>query len=353
MMSATPKRAARAAALKRMAPVAVALMAIAMSAPVLAASAMDSMDMKGMDHSNMPGMKPAPSKKAPTEKPDATPDAMKSMDHSGMPGMEQKPGMRPQMRGMEKGAMGDMGAEAMGPMQGGKPPADARDPDAYAEGVPRGHMRGMDMADDNLYGFALLDKLEYAGQATLRLDAQAWYGGDYNKLWLKADGERNAGRLGAMRAEALWNRSFATYWSSQLGVRHDFGGGPSRNWAALGVQGIAPYWFDIQATAYVGPSGRLAARAEVDYDLLITQRLILQPNIEVNVYGRDDAARGIGSGVSDVEAGLRLRYEIKRQFAPYIGVSWRRKVGDTADLAKAAGEDVRETRFVAGVRIWF
>lgn len=354
-------------------------LSIALSVPTYAASAMEG-DMQGMDHSNMPGMAQKPGQRAePGKKPDKGQDSMRGMDHGTMPGMEQKPmkgmdsepmkgmdhsnmpGMgQESMKGMQKSddkgsmeSMGSMGGMEMGPMQGGKAPPDARDPDAYAEGLTHGPMRGMDMADDNRYGFLLLDKLEYAQKSTLRFDAQAWYGGDRNKLWLKADGDRKAGRLGATRTEALWNRPFATYWSTQLGIRHDFGEGPGRNWAALGVQGLAPYWFGIEATAYVGPSGRTAARVELDYDLLLTQRLILRPNIEVNVYGNDDHVRGIGSGISEVEAGLRLRYEIKRQVAPYIGVSWRRKLGNTADFARAAGEDVRETQFVAGVRIWF
>jgi copper resistance protein B len=214
-------------------------------------------------------------------------------------------------------------------------------------------MRGMDMADDGRYGFLLLDKLEYVRRGTVRLDGEAWYGGDYNKLWFKADGERRTGRLGATRTEALWDRTVATYWSTQLGMRHDFGGGPGRNWAALGIQGLARYWFHVEVAAYVGPSGRTAARAELNYDLLLTQRLILQPSIEANIYGKDDRARLIGSGVSDVEAGLRLRYEIRRDFAPYIGVSWHRKLGNTADLNRAGGEDVQSTLFVAGLRVWF
>jgi copper resistance protein B len=328
-----------------------------MTAPALAASATDHGDMKGMDHCNMPGMSPAPRKAAPVQKPTTKPDSMQDMDHSNMPGMQQEP-----MKGMDDGSIKDVqksgdqglrGGMDMGPMQGGKPPPDARDPDAYAEGLTYGRIRGMDMADGNLYGFLLLDKLEYVQKGTVRLDGEAWYGGDYDKLWLKADGDRTAGRLRATRTEALWDRMFATYWSTQLGVRHDFGDGPGRNWAALGVQGLARYWFAVEATAYVGPSGRTAARAELNYDLLLTQRVILQPNVEVNVYGKDDRARRIGSGVSDLEAGLRLRYEIKRQFAPYIGMSWRRKVGNTAELTRAAGEDVKDTQFVAGVRIWF
>ena len=194
-------------------------------------------------------------------------------------------------------------------------------------------MPGMDMADDTPHASLILDRLEAFhtrdgnGQA---LDAQAWYGGDIDKLWLKLDGERTNGRLGATRMEALWNHAIAPYWGLQLGVRHDVGDGPSRNWAAFGVQGLAPYWFEVQATAYVGPQGRTALRFEAEYELLLTQRLVLQPNVKASVYGKRDPERSIGAGLSDVEAGLRLRYEITRKFAPYIGVVWNRKFGGTA-----------------------
>jgi copper resistance protein B len=275
------------------------------------------------------------------------------MDHSNMPGMDQGSTKDMQKPGSQKPQSSTGGME-MGPMQGGKPPPDARDPDAYAEGTRNRGLPGMDMADTQLIGFLLIDRLEFSPRNdTLTFDSQAWFGGDYNKLWLKAEGDRTAGRFGATRTEALWDRPFATYWSSQLGIRHDFAGGPGRNWAAIGVQGLARYWFDVEATAYVGDSGRTAARLEAEYDLLLTQRLILQPKFEANVYGKSDPRRDIGSGLSDVDLGLRLRYEIKRQFAPYIGISWRRKFGNTADLARAAGEDVRSTNFVAGVRMWF
>lgn len=293
-----------------------------------------------------------PKAKGPASVADRKMDSMPGMKHEGMDGMQKADGKET----MKSGSMESMGSEGnmqMGPMQGGKPPPDARDPDANAEGVTHAMMPGMDMADDHFFGYVLLDKFEYARERTFRLDGQAWYGGDRDKLWLKADGERTKGKLGATRTEALWARTFATYWSSQLGVRHDFADGPGRNWAALGVQGLAPYWFDVQATAYIGQSGRTAARVEFDYDQLITQRLVLQPNIEVNVYGKSDRQRNIGSGLSDIEAGLRLRYEIKRQFAPYIGVSWRRKFGNTASYSRAAGEDVSDAKFVTGIRIWF
>lgn len=240
-------------------------------------------------------------------------------------------------------------------MQGGAAPPDARDPD-YSDGLDHVPMRGMDMADDARHLYVLFDNLEYRhgddGNAQA-VDAQAWYGGDRDKLWLKLDGERSGGSLGATRAEAAWNRAISAYWGAQVGLRHDFGDGPTRDWLAVGVQGLAPYWFDLEATAYLGQSGRSALRLEAEYELLFTQRLVLQPDVEVNLYGKDDPARGIGSGLSDLDVGLRLRYEITRKFAPYVGVVWSRKFGNTADYARAAGEDTQDTRLVAGFRIWF
>ena len=151
----------------------------------------------------------------------------------------------------------------------------------------------------------------------------------------------------------FWNHSLATYWSTQLGARQDFGIGPGRTWAAFGVQGIAPYWFELEATAYAGPYGRTAARVRAEYELLFTQKLILQPELEANFYGKDDPQRRIGSGLSDVQFGLRLRYEIRREFAPYIGVNFVDRVGTTADFARQDHQPVFDRQFVAGIRIWF
>ncbi len=253
------------------------------------------------------------------------------------------------------GATMDMDA-MMKSMQGGAAPADARDPDAYADGERHGPMPGMDMADDATFSRLLLDRFEAfrrPGENGQAIDAQAWFGGDRNKVWLKAEGERGAGRLGATRLEALWTHAIAAYWGSQLGVRHDVGDGPARTWAAWGVQGLAPYWFDVQATAYVGEGGRTALRAEIEYELLLTQRLIVQPDLEINAYGRSDPARAIGAGLSAIDLGLRLRYEISRKFAPYVGVVWSHKFGATADFARSAGAKAHETRAVAGMRLWF
>jgi copper resistance protein B len=268
----------------------------------------------------------------------------------GMPPMEK--GMADMGQGMQIGSMQGM---KMGPMQGGSPPPDARNPDAYAEGTSFANLPGNKMNDQMRFGRVLLNKFEYAtgdGESGQNIDAEAWYGNDYNKAWFKAEGEWRGGRLQSLRNEALWDRTFAPFWSTQFGIRHDTGGGDSRNWLAFGVRGLAPYWFDTEATAYWS-GGTLAARFDVRYELLFTQRLILEPQVEGDLYSRSDADRGLGSGLSDLELGLRLRYEIRRQFAPYVGVTWNRKLGGTADYARSRGERNKTTQLVAGVRIWF
>lgn len=248
------------------------------------------------------------------------------------------------------------GGMRMGPMQGGSPPPDARDPDAYAEGTSHANLPGSAMHDDANYGRIVLDKFEYAkgdGEQGQNIDGEAWYGGDYNKLWLNFEGERRDGRLQSARKELLWDHAFAPFWSTQLGVRHDSGGGPSRSWAAFGVRGLAPYWFDTSATAYWRAGSGAAARLNVRYEVLFTQRLILEPEFEANLYSRADPDRDQGDGLSDVALGLRLRYEVRRQFAPYLGVTWERKFGETANFARAKGERVKTVQFVGGVRLWF
>ncbi len=153
--------------------------------------------------------------------------------------------------------------------------------------------------------------------------------------------------------ELLYGRAVAPWWDLVLGVQHDFEPGPSQTFAGIGVIGIAPYKFEIEATAYLGESGQTRASIEAEYELLFTNRLILQPLLEATFHGEDDEERGIGSGLSTVEAGLRLRYEFTRRFAPYLGVTYQRAFAGTADLRRAAGEETEDTQFVAGVRTWF
>ena len=210
--------------------------------------------------------------------------------------------------------------------------------------------RVMEMDDNAKLAMFKVDDLErsYGSNANATAwNAEAWYGGDFDKLWLRSEGERETHRSDA-RIEAFWDHAFANYWDWQLGARHDFGSGPQRSWAAFGVQGLAPYWFGIEATAYIGDGGRTAARFRAEYELLLTQRLVLQPEIEMNWYGRRDRARDVAAGLSDAEFGLRLRYEIRREIAPYIGVVWKqRRDGDASDRR---GSD---TQLAAGLRLWF
>jgi copper resistance protein B len=308
---------------------------------------MDHGSMQGMDHGSMQGMDHG---------------SMQGMDHGSMQGMDHGSMQGGSMQGMDHGSMqgmdhGSMQGMTMGPMQGGSPPPDARDPD-YSAGVGYGPHQGIHMAmDDNArFTKVLIDQLEaFDGKDGngQRWEMQAYYGNDYDKLWLRTEGERSGGKLEDGDIEAFWNHTVATFWSTQLGVRSDAGEGPNRQWAAFGIEGLAPYWFELEATGYVGPSGRTAARFRAEYELFFTQRLIFQPEFEANAYGKDDPARRLGSGLSDASIGLRLRYEFHRQFAPYVGVVWTRRFGGTADFARQDGQGLFDRQWVAGVRIWF
>lgn len=243
-----------------------------------------------------------------------------------------------------------------GSMQGGSAPSDARDPHVYSDGLTFGPDRQLKMADEHNFHSLLVDRLEAVhtnDQTHTAYDLQLRYGRDYNRLVLKAEGEVADGRTEAARTELLWGHAVAAYWDTQLGVRYDSGTGPARGWLAFGVEGLAPYWFDLEATAYVGDEGRSALRFALEYELLLTQKLVLQPRIETNFYGKRDAELALGSGLSSAVAGLRLRYEIRREFAPYVGIEWAGKYGGTADYARAAGEEAKVTRLVAGLRFWF
>ena len=213
-----------------------------------------------------------------------------------------------------------------------------------------------EMYDDPLLLTVILDQMETrdaGGDNTLSWDGEGWLGKDLQKIWFKTDGERTAGDTGEAELQFLYSKAIAGYWDIQLGVRHDFEPSPSRSWAVLGFKGLAPYFFDIDAAAFIGESGRVALRFEAEYELLLTQRLILTPDIEINLHGQNDPEVGIGSGLSDIETGLRLRYEIRRQFAPYIGVNWTKLFGNTADFANIAGRDTSEAQLVIGLRAWF
>jgi copper resistance protein B len=179
-------------------------------------------------------------------------------------------------------------------------------------------------------------------------------GTDYDKLWIKSEGTlQGNGTLDDGQQQFLYSRAITTYFDLQGGLRSVIDSRPTRNWATFGIQGLAPYFFDLEATGYVSGEDHLAAKLEASYDLLLTQRLILQPQIELNVYSKGDPARLVGAGFSDIDTGLRLRYEFSRKFAPYLGVVYEGKFGQTANFARQAGESSGDVRFLAGVRVWF
>jgi len=212
------------------------------------------------------------------------------------------------------------------------------------------------MNDDPFLTMLTVDQFEIrvGGDDTpLVWDAEGWLGKDLNKLWIKTDGEYADGRVEETEIQALYSRAIAPFWDLQAGWRRDIRPTPDRDWFAFGIKGLAPYYFDVDAALFVGENGRTAARLQLEYEFMLTQRLILVPELEVNFYGKDDPAVGIGSGLADTELGLRLRYEIRREFAPYIGVNWTHLYGDTADYAREEAEDTDNFHFVTGVRFWF
>lgn len=339
------------------------------------------MDHSKMDHSKMSMPAPPatedtpPAKKKPATK--AVPkDAAKPATadpHAGhkmppaappepvtMPEMETAPSMDHaemghDMSGMSMDAMPGMQHDTMkmGVNEPRTPIPPITDADRAAALPPSQHMAHLDNA---IHSYTLLNRLEgwNADPGTgLAWEAQGWVGTDLDRLWWRSEGERVDGVTESADLEVLYGRSVSIWWDVVAGVRHDFKPGDSQNFAAIGVQGLAPQKFEVSAMAYVGERGQTAARFEAEYELLLTNRLILQPLAEVDFYGKNDPTRGIGSGLSTVEAGLRLRYEFTRRFAPYIGVVHERAFGNTADLRRAEHDRIDDTRVVVGIRTWF
>ncbi len=212
--------------------------------------------------------------------------------------------------------------------------------------------------DQQIHKFLLIDRLEYGdveGTNNYLWDAQGWIGGDYNKLWLKTEGEgpMYGGPPEDTEFQALYNRTIAPFWGVQAGLRYDVNPNPDRGFAVLGLQGLAPYWFESDTALFVSEDGDISFRGEFEYELLLTQRLILQPRAEINFAARDAPEYGLGQGLNSTEMGVRLRYEIRREFAPYIGVRWEQTYGETKNIAQAEGEPTSSTAFVVGVRAWY
>lgn len=244
-------------------------------------------------------------------------------------------------------ALGAAGAYAQVAAGPNNPVADQNNPTPY----------GPAMEDNRVWAHLLINQLEARlgnGGADLRWQTQGWVGTDDWRIWVKDEGERMSdGRVEDGQLEAFVSKPISTYWDVQVGGRYDADSGPGRGWAAIGIEGLAPRFFNVGATAYAGAKG-LAGKLEVSYDQLLTNRLILQPEAEADFYSEDDPVRKVGSGLSDIDAGIRLRYEITRKIAPYIGVAWQPVFGRTADFARAAGENTGSAvRFAVGITNWF
>ncbi len=200
------------------------------------------------------------------------------------------------------------------------------------------------------------DRAEYrlrGGDDGYLWDVQGFYGGDIDKFWFKSEGEGSFGEaIEDAEIQALYSRAVAPFWDLQAGIRQDLTG-PARTHAVIGIQGLAPYMFEIDAAVFLSSTGDLTARIEAEYDQRVTQRLILQPRGEINLSAQDISELGTGPGIDNIELGMRLRYEIRPEFAPYIGVEQEWKLGESRDYARAAGEDPSVTNYVAGIRFWF
>jgi copper resistance protein B len=206
-------------------------------------------------------------------------------------------------------------------------------------------------------GMVLIDRLEAviaSGKDGYAWDAQGWYGGDIDKLWIKTEGESRFGENPeSAEVQALWSHALDPWWNLQTGIRQDFRAGPDRSYAVIGIQGLAPYWFEIGGALFLSNKGDVTARIEAEYDQRLTRKLILQPMAELQFSAQDVPELAIGSGLTRAEMGLRLRYQFVPEFAPYLGVEYERVFGDTVDFHRARGEKAGGWNFLLGIRSWF
>ena len=246
-----------------------------------------------------------------------------------------------------------MGHDQPSPSQPRTPLPVITDADRRAAFPP---LPGHQAHDRALNWAVIVDKLEYQNfesSSALNWNATAWVGGDIDRLWLRTEGEREQGKTHKAELQALWGHAVSPWWELVAGARQDFKPASGQTWAAFGIQGTPLYGLELQATAYAGERQQTALRLEAAYAMLLTNRWILEPTLEANLYGRNDAGREQGAGLADSEVGLRLRYEITRGFAPYVGPSFNRLHGSRANQAREDGEDLGQTRLVAGIRLRF
>ncbi|MBB3980670.1 copper resistance protein B [Sphingobium fontiphilum] len=310
----------------------LAMLALTAS-PAVAQQGHDAMDHSAMSHDNPPGD-------------GATANGGGADDHAG----HRAPSADPHA-----------GHKASAPIPVGDPPPIPTDhaADAFHDPAAMARARAAMIRESGgmTWSKLMLDRLEYRavkGADGYAWEGEAWIGGDINRLAVKSEGEGAfGGQVERAEAQALYRRAIDPWFNLEAGVRHDFRPGPQRSYAVIGIDGLAPYWFEVGVSAFLSEKGDAHLRLEGSYDQRITQRLILQPAAEVNIAAQNVPELGIGSGFSEIELGLRLRYEIAREFAPYAGVHWERKLGDSADYARAAGDRPWHTSLVVGLRAWF
>ncbi|MBQ4833763.1 copper resistance protein B [Pseudoalteromonas sp. MMG010] len=246
--------------------------------------------------------------------------------------------------------------------QGGNAPEGARDPHAYSAGTTltqgpyafEGDKR-LTLADEHAFYTLIGDRFEYNAQDNAAVfDLQAWHGTTFNRLVIKTEGDFSEGSIEENQTDILWGHGISAYWNTQVGIRFDHNkNAENKQWLAIGLQGLAPYWFEVDMTAYLEEGGNTALTLETEYELLLTQRLIIQSRAEIALYAKEDKQNELGNGLSSSAIGFRLRYEFTRQFAPYIGVEWHNTYGRTAEYAQANGKGRNNTEFIAGVKFWF
>lgn len=329
------------------------------SAPAGGMEGMDHSSMPGMDHGAMSGMDMPPS--APSTGQGA---------QQPMRDMQAMPGMRMPGDSHAGHDMQEMSGEAMDGIQATGTALQAGN--AAAPPVPTDHAADRVFSPEEMmharhhlqnhhggqnFHQVMFNLAEYQfrnGRDGFRWDGEAWFGGDIDRLVVKTEGEGAFRRgVGTAEAQALYSRAIGPYFNLQAGIRQDLGPSPKRAYATVGFEGLAPGFFKIDGAAFLSGKGDLLGRLGGYYDQRITQRLILQPRVELNLAAQDVPENRLGSGLTNAELGLRLRYEIRREFAPYLGVSWDRKVGDTARFARIDREDASAKSIVAGVRVWF
>ena len=326
-------------------------------------------DMSGMpgmksgdDMSNMPGMKGS----------DAAKKGMSGM--SGMPGMGgmQGGGGMQGMSGMNQGAssgppqVSAPGARVLGPSRKWTPrPEDDRSDELQPLEDLKAHMEPLPppVMDQMIRSFTVTEILEYrfnsSGPDTFEWDIFGWIGTDRNRLWYKTEGSQqlSGDQTGNGDLQLLYGRLIAPFWDLQIGARAERGLGTgradTRTYAVIGLQGLAPYQFNIEPSLFISDAGQVSARLTVSFDLLLTQRVVLQPRFESSAATQSDRKTGMGSGLNQTELGLRLRYEIRREVAPYIGVSWSRQYGQTASMTRAEGDGTDSVSLVTGVQLWW